>query len=345
MVKILFTAPRDIGATPALNRLLDAITIEHGVYQYFVDWNSTPDLKLKNYTSFKLRKNALSLFFWQFFLLWQLIKIRPDIIVNMSILSAPSLLTFRIFKKFEHVYDCRDYFAVSYPFCNHISRILRLIDIAYSRLCVLIIFPDEYGYKYFNTASSNYVDIPNTVSTYGYKKERSHGKVKLGYFGYLSEDRNIRAILSQMEKDSTVELHVACNYIPERLRDIVQSTNNVFYHGKLTHKQSQKLMSQMDYCLIMYNPALDNYKYIKPTKYYDCLAIGLPYICSEGMISLQNDCEDYSHAQKYGSFSTENLCKTEYSEINANKFKKYEYDIVVSEISKRIVKIIHSVNI
>lgn len=345
MVKVLFTAPRDIGATPALQRMLDAQFNLGKIENTFVDWVTTPSLKLKNYQSFRWSKSKFGLVAWQIYLLYWILKIRPDVVVNMSVLSSPCIMIARILVGFRHVYDCRDYFAVSYHFSPFQTKILRAVDVWFSRQSELTIFPDEYGFKYFCTDEKKYVVVPNTVKTYGFRKMATSSRIKLGYFGYLSLDRNIVAIMDGVKQDERVELHIACNYVPEKLTDLIETCDNIIYHGKLSHKESQELMSEMDYCLIMYDPSLENYRYIQPTKYYDCLALGLPYICSKGMVSLQQNCNNDNIAQEYGTFTTSNLRKTDFLSKNFACFEIYSYERVIGMLSVEFEKVFAKVNL
>lgn len=339
-MKILFTGPRDINATPAFKRAIDSIPYLNKHSIHIVDWTDGPQMPMYDHRSYKQKKTFFNLICWQFYLCKILLIVRPNVIFNMSILSSPAILLYSLFNTFTHIYDCRDYFAVSYKFPKILKLIFQKYDIFYSHFCKLVIFPDDYGYDYFETRASNYVVIPNTVEEYGLSKIWCEGPIRLGYFGYFSEDRNIKAIFEFLASHQDVELHVVCNYIPHKLITRLQKSENIIVHNRLSHYETQKIMCQMDYCLIMYNPNLMNYKFIKPTKFYDCLALGLPFICSKGMVALEVLCDCDNLSVEYGVSNLGKIKKTYYSLKNREQYENYKYINVINIYSSELAKVL-----
>jgi hypothetical protein len=342
-LKFLFTGPRDIYATPAFERSLVATKSVRGETAV-VDWNDEPDIKSRKWPEyhFKYKKGIMGLLKWQWFLYSNMVKIKPDVVVNMSMLSFTPIVAYKLTKKIKVIYDCRDYLAVSYSFNFLSTQIIRLFDNLATYFSDLVIVPDSYGYKYFNLCKDTKIQVvPNTVVDTKARKKTGNGRVKLAYLGYLSLDRNIKRIFRFAEQNTDIEIHIACNYIPKKLKDTIPNLKNIIFHGRLPHEEAQRLLSEMDYCLLMYNPMLGNYQHIQPTKFYDCLALGLPYICSKGMINLEkhinNSTENISWEYDADMINLP-LKKTKFSMYSRDLYSsKYEYKKVL-DAYKQIIE-------
>lgn len=337
-MKILFTRLGNINVTPAFSRSLFA-SESFNSSQVIVDWgrDNTTGPILKNNTRefhFSKRKTLFNLFVWQFYLFRILLKEKPLIIFNMStIYSFPSIIIYKIFTKTKIVYDCRDYFALAKNYNSLLQNIIIKIDNYIGKICSVIVVPDEYGPKYFREVSrEKIIVVPNSVEDFGIRKKMVNGPIRLAYLGYLSKDRNLRAILELVSKNKNIELHIARNYISKNTEDIIPQQSNIFLYEKLTHKESHELLSKMDYCLITYDPKLGNHKYIQPTKFYDCLVLGLPFICSKGMVNLEKHTKGTTNlAVEYNSVDFGDLKKTDFSDYN---YKLYEDNYRVEDILK-----------
>lgn len=345
-MKILYTGPRDIHATPALKRTRYA-TQRLKSQEIIVDWNDKDDVISEDYSEchFKPKKSIFTLILWQFYLFQKLLKYRPGVIFNMSSLSIFPIFIYGLFSNVKVVYDCRDYLAVSYKFRPWLQRSIQFFDNLSAMWAHVVVVPDEYGYEYFYMLkrSKLYV-VHNTVEDLGVRKIAVSGPIRIAYFGYLSLDRNIRTIFEFVKKNrDLIELHIACNYIPDRLKDEILDLENIIFYGNLARFEAHQVLSEMDYCLIMYDPTLGNYKNIRPTKFYDCLALGLPFICSNGMTNLENHVGDSSNiAVEYGCLDFGVLSKTEFSQYNRDLYPDFSYEKVVADYRDFFEGMIHS---
>jgi len=334
-MKILFTGPRDIHATQAFERALFA-TENVRTETIVVDWDEVEDFNKEKYSGsrFKKKRSLLMVIIWQYFLYKKLIQYKPDVVFNMSSLSFPPIFVYSFFKKIKIVYDCRDYLAFSYNFNPIFKFSIRFFDNLTARLSYAIIVPDPYGKEYFNLVNDSKVHvIYNSVQDHGVRKKYEEGPIRIGYLGYLSKDRNIEAIFNFIKNNPNIELHIACSNITEKLKDLIPKLENIFLYERLKHFDAQKLLAKMDYCLLTYDPNLGNYKYIQPTKFYDCLALGLPYICSKGMVNLEKHVNSISLniVNDYNSSVFEDLIKTDFSEYNSSIYrKKYSYESILN---------------
>ena len=331
----MFTGPRDIHATQALERALFA-TINVRTETIVVDWNEVEDSKREKYSEFhfKKKKSILTVISWQYFLYKKLKQHKPDVVFNMSSLSFLPIFVYSFFKKTKIVYDCRDYLAYSYNFNPIFKFSIRFFDNLTARLSYAIIIPDLYGKVYFNLVNDSKLHvIYNSVQDHGVRKKYEEGPIRIGYLGYLSKDRNIEAIFDFIENNPNIELHIACTYISDKLKDVIPKLENIFLYERLKHVDAQKLLAKMDYCLLTYDPNLGNYKYIQPTKFYDCLALGLPYICSKGMVNLEKHVNSTSLniSNDYNSSVFSNLIKTDFSVYNSRVYTStYSYDSILN---------------
>tara|TARA_B100000029_G_scaffold515412_1_gene622284 strand:- start:483 stop:1271 length:789 start_codon:yes stop_codon:yes gene_type:complete len=262
----------------------------------------------------------------------------------MSVLSFPPLLIYSFFFKVKLIYDCRDYLAVSYNYSSLITATIRLFDNISALHATAVVIPDDYGREYFYMLDKSKLHVVyNSVKQYGLKKKYIEGPIRLAYFGYLSYDRNIKAIFDFIEKNNQeIELHIACNYIPETLKDKIPKHSKIILYERKSHYEAQKILATMDYCILTYNPDLGVYKNIQPTKFYDCLALGLPYICSKGMTNLEKHVNLSSNlAIEYDSIEFKGIKKTEFSEYNHQLYlTNYVYDDVCKEYRSFIEAVI-----
>jgi hypothetical protein len=330
----MYTGPRDIHQTPALKRARYA-TKRSQAAEVIVDWSANDDVYLGNYFEhhLKCRKSIFALLNWQVFLWRNLWKYKPRIIFNMSMLSFFPIFFYSFFRRVKVVYDCRDYLAVSYKWPSFVKHLIQLVDNITALFASKVVIPDEYGYEYFYMLKprSLYV-VHNTVEDYGLRKISSTGPIRLAYFGYLSKDRNFDAIFDYVRSEpDNIELHIACNVIPDRLQDIIPRAENIILHGALSHRECHGLLSKMDYCLMMYDAKLANYQKIQPTKFYDCLTLGLPFICSTGMTNLGKHVDGTSNLMiDYGTSAWFGLKKTEISQYNLGLYPTFSYQSVVT---------------
>jgi hypothetical protein len=270
---------------------------------------------------------------------------RPAYVHNFSFLNSFPILLYKLLVwKVKIFYDCRDYFAWTKKRKAIINTLIRYIDIFIAKkICTQVIFPDENGFRYFNTRDKNkFHIIPNTVRDY-YENSKTlarnvneNKKIKLFYSGYLSLDRNIETIINAVKNSSKLELHIASNYISSEFNSEILSSDNFKFHGKMTHREVLEFMRSCDYALIMYDPSLKNYQKILPTKFFDCICSNTPFICSKGMESL----ESFTNGE-YPNLSLiyndtnvfENLKKPLPNDENRKLYlEKYDYATIIDDL-------------
>ncbi|WP_435577583.1 hypothetical protein [Gilvibacter sp.] len=349
MKKIVYIRPGDIYVTPAFSRIIESKDLlnDSSVAIYVIQWLDSEPSKSEEgitYLNFKKPRGLKGLLGWLWFILRNLWSIAPGYVHNFSFHSWFPILLYKLFypKSVNLFYDCRDYFGWSFSLSPLTKKLSIWMDRRIASLCKQIIFPDRNGFVYFNTQSDKYTAIPNTVTDFLANKEiirPDTGKnIRLFYAGYLSNDRNIQSIIEAVKTHKNLELHIAANFISNQFDQALLEDPRFVYHGKLTHQSVIELMLECDYCLIMYNADLENYRLIQPTKFYDSLMSNTPYICAEGMVALQEHCgADWPNlCLPYGDVNAfANLTKPVVSSKNRELYEqKYEYNTVLAEIAK-----------
>ncbi|MDC7999123.1 hypothetical protein [Gilvibacter sediminis] len=349
MKKIVYIRPGDIYVTPAFSRIVEASQLldDPSVKIYVIQWLNDEQSKSEDgitYLNFTKKRGALGMLGWFWFILSKLLSIAPRYVHNFSFHSWTPILIYKIFypKRIDLFYDCRDYFGWSFSLSPLTKRFSIWADRRIARICKQIIFPDRNGFVYFNTQADKYTAIPNTVTDFLAGQEINRpdtGKnIRLFYAGYLSNDRNIKAIIEAVKTYQHLELHIAANFISNQFDQSLLEDPRFVYHGKLSHQRVIELMLECDYCLIMYNAALENYRLIQPTKFYDSLMSNTPYICAEGMTALKENCgpEWPNLCLAYNSVEAfADLKKPVLNNKNRSLYTStYEYTKVLGDIAK-----------
>lgn len=348
MKKIVYIRSGDIYVTPAFSRiveskqLLDDPTLKIYVIQWLVDAQSKSEAGIE-YLNYKGKRGLLGMIGWSLFVIRQLFGKAPSYVHNFEFQNWFPILIYKYLypKKIQLFYDCRDYFGWSFSLNGKAKKLAIWMDRKIAKRCKEIIFPDRNGFVYFNTQTSKYTVIPNTVTDFleGKTADRNYtGRpIRLFYAGYLSNDRNIDAIIAAVKKYNHLELHIASNYVSNKFDSAMLEDPRFVYHGKLSHQRVIEIMQECDYCLIMYNAALENYRLIQPTKFYDALMSNTPYICAEGMEALKEHCgEDWPNlCLGYGDPDVfKDLGKPKVNNKNRNLYDQhYNYDTVLESIA------------
>lgn len=295
------------------------------------------------FISYTAKRTIIGYLKWSWFIFIHLFRVNPEIIHTMSFLNWFGLLPYLFFRKKKRVfYDCRDYFAWSKMRTKAIVLLIMTIDRIGAYFCKKVVFPDEAGYAYFRASNkTKFKVIPNTVKDEFFKiksirkGEIDRGRIRLAFLGYTSKDRNIETIIEAIKRFKNLELHVASSYISRKLTHFTKS-ERVFFHGKLKREEMLKLLMVSDYCLMTYDPSLKNHVRILPTKFFDCLMTNTPFICSKGMISLEQYVgqEWPNHAIDYGEVEAfKNLAKPIQSYKNRSLYEeKYAYSIIMNQV-------------
>lgn len=119
---------------------------------------------------------------------------------------------------------------------------------------------------------------------------------------------------------------------------------NIFYYGKLSHRDTLKLEGGCDLMTAIYDPVTGNHIYAAPNKFYESLMLGKPVIMVKGTgmaeILEKEDIGvliDYSEESFAKGVST--LIHRRKDWENMSRFMKnmYEKDFSWSEMEKRLL--------
>ncbi|MDO5157074.1 MAG: glycosyltransferase family 4 protein [Eubacteriales bacterium] len=129
-------------------------------------------------------------------------------------------------------------------------------------------------------------------------------KMKIAYVGVLDGGRALLELAEIVSKNEMLELHIGgFGPLSDRIEELSNSNDNIFYYGKLPYPCTLALESQCDVMVAIYNPKVPNNKYAAPNKFYESIMLGKPIIMAQNTgfdeIILQHDlgvCIDYSIA-------------------------------------------------
>lgn len=246
--------------------------------------------------------SVLFLFFeYQIWLLQNLIKEKPKLIVAFTFYTVFPSLIYKIFfnRKSKVVYDPRDYVAVSYHVIKPIEFTLRLLDSLACRLANFVIFPDtqfERYYGLFKLNRNKYLVVPNSTSDQLglisdidiFKKFNIPNDKKLiPIIGYFSETRGRKMFFEVIDRCSSHFHFVVAGDLRDPIDlDFFNNRNNVSLLGKVSYLDACAIMRRSIFVPLIYDPLTINNKYAYPTKFYDSLMLGVPVVVSTGQVDI-----------------------------------------------------------
>ena len=119
-------------------------------------------------------------------------------------------------------------------------------------------------------------------------------RVKIAYIGVLLPHRLLPELLSCVEKDPRLELHIA-GYGPlkQHVEQCSANCDRIVFYGSIPHDQALFLEQQCDIMTALYDNDIPNHQYCAPNKLYEAMLLGKPVLMCrntgwDGLIS-QND--------------------------------------------------------
>lgn len=312
--KTIFVYPEYYDATTASNRVLNASKDLFEDLRFFY-WAKTgfprkieeeifSGIEKVAFTKIaKPRSFKVFLLFieFQFWIIKNLLKVKPDLIVSFTFYTIFPSLLYKYFFKWNTrvIYDPRDYIAVSYLVNKVVVFCLRLLDNIAIKLSDFIIFPDFQYFRYyglFKLSKDKYYILPNSTESiqYSLPKEDIYKKYNINsnckiipILGYFAETRG-RKLFFEVIKMNLPNFHFI---FAGDLRDPIDiafftSQPNVSYLGKIPYLEALFIIKNSSFTPLIYDPLSLNNKYAYPTKFYDSLMVGTPVLVSIGQIDI-----------------------------------------------------------
>lgn len=272
----------------ALNKL--------GLKYHFLGWDRTGSFQENtNETLYKRRgyigggfKNIINLVFWNFFILFTLIKHRKDVEVVHSIdldTGVASFLYCKVFSK-KIIFDIYDKYSDTHNINGVLKVVVDKIEnfiITHSDVCILA---DESRLTQHKIKKMKNIiileNVPKKIELSSSSSSSSSSKIKLGYFGVLErEHRGLEDLILAVSNNSKFELHII-GYGPLS-EDIEKNVfNNIIYYGSKKSDEGLEIMSTMDILVGMYYKTIENHFFAAPNKYFEHLMLGKAFLTTIG---------------------------------------------------------------
>lgn len=263
--------------------------------------------------------------------------------------GLPALIPAKIYKK-KLIYDCCDYYSDSQRGPKIVLKILKKLEtmvINHSDVTLLCsekrinqikpAKPKEVVYIH-NSPNMKQFDINNNSKRIC---KSSSKKLKLVYVGNFCEDRWLIPFLENSKKlNDIVEVHIGgFGGLEPDIIKIANSSDNIFFYGKLKYEDVLKLENECDCIAAFYETTIMNHIYAAPNKFYEALALGKPLIMikNSGMSEIvEKEKIGATFETNFDSFkeaiiSIENLIKKEKNLSKKEKSifqSKYDWEIM-----------------
>ena len=233
-------------------------------------------------------KNIFKLIYFQFWLMFKLIKERKniDIIHSCDLDTAiPAYVISKIFKK-KMVYDIFDYYIQSHKVPKKIKNIVEKIEIAIINNADLTIICTEERIKQIEkSVPKKYIVIHNTPNIPDIKKENNEieknnkDNFKIVYVGILQDHRLLKEIGEKIIQYPNIELHIGgFGKLQEYFLDLSKKYKNIFYYGQMKYDEVLPFENKGDVMFATYDPKIPNHRYSAPNKLYEAMLLGKPII-------------------------------------------------------------------
>ncbi len=377
MKRIIIVRSNQINPDPRVEKIAETLC-RAGFEVSVLSWNrndfSLPDVEVKilNASKYKIIrkripaqfgggiKNLFSLFLWQIFLMYWLIKNR----FNYELIYAcdfdtvlPAILMKLIFKK-KLIYDVFDYYVDSFKVPSIFKPIIKKLDKWSMIVCDKLIICDENRVEQiaYNNLEKitvipnspkdllSYFDNSNNLRYY-----RKNDNFTLAYVGILQEGRFLVEMIEIFKKNFDWNLIIAgFGPLEEYIKKSV--TANITFLGKLSYIEAMRLYYESDAIFAIYNPRVPNHKFSSPNKVFEAMMLSKPIIVAKGTgidkfvekykIGLSVDYNDIKEVEEV----IIRLNNKEYQlELGLNGRSLYEKEYKWEKLERRLLDVIEGI--
>lgn len=239
-------------------------------------------------------KNLFGVLKYQIITLIYLLKMAKEIAVFYAVdflMGVPFFLASVLLKK-PFVYHIADRFVDSYK----LPGILRPIFASFEKLLItkarFVIVPSES--RIDNTLEKcrdKVVVIYNTPedvcrnSIDGcFRGTYERGRLKLAYFGVLSQDRFIKQLCEAVRNNDKLELDIGgYGALQEFVEEASKSCKRIKFFGSVPYEDVLRIQAASNLLVAMYDPSITNNANAAPNKLYEAMMLGKPIIVAKGM--------------------------------------------------------------
>ncbi|ABV33740.1 glycosyltransferase [Pseudothermotoga lettingae] len=238
-------------------------------------------------------KNLFGTVGYQFLLFRKLCELRKDIdfVYAIDFLMALPMFFFSLLFHKRFIYHVADP-ILAYNIPNILTLLAKMIDRAMFKHAYKIVVPHENRFEYIPASCREKTLVvynsPEDLITQCDKSDQQikHSKkLKLAFFGVLSDGRFINEILEIVSKnDDWLELHIGGNGpLENRVREYSEKYENIFFYGKVSYDKVLCIEKQCDLFFAMYDPSIPNHRVSSPNKVFEAMMLGKPIIVAKGM--------------------------------------------------------------
>lgn len=187
--------------------------------------------------------------------------------------------------KKKYVYDIYDYYIEAHTLPGVLKKRIERMEIKLINAADCVIVCSKQRTQQISKAHPkrleyiyNTPNLKNILSNCPISRQKN-SRLKIAYFGVLSEDRLLKEIGDKICQRKDFQLLIGgngkyYNYF-KRLSD---ENENVDFYGQIAYEKVLILESQSDVLFATYNPTIPNHKYSAPNKVYEAMALNKPII-------------------------------------------------------------------
>lgn len=282
-----------------------------------------------------------------------------DIFYAIDFLMAIPLLFVAILKKKKLIYHIADNFVDAYKVPRFLKPFFIMIDRTIIRLSSAIVIPHEsritkhlqrYKEKIFIIYNTPEDTISKGIEATELLKRNPSKRLRIAYFGVLTEDRFLRELCEAVFRNNSLELHIGGygpleSYISERAKQC----ERIIFYGKVSYQRVLDIQKSADLLVAMYDPSVPNNRRSCPNKLYEAMMLGKPIVVAKGMgIEGFVVSQNIGFVSEYSIESFEKLIQELLSKdrqflesIGKNGRKLYEKEYSWEKMKDRIRKIVN----
>lgn len=247
------------------------------------------------------------------------------------------------------IYDIYDYYVDSHNL-GPLKNIVERLDIKTINKSDFTIICTEQRKKQINKSNPKNIVVihnsPNYQKDYEITNQKKNkGKIRIGYFGILQDDRLLIEITDLIKNNNKYELYVGgFGKYQEYFELMSKKYSNITFFGSLPYKSVIEKEKECDVLFATYNPKITNHMFSAPNKVYESMALGKPIIVCEntGIDELVNK-EKLGYVIKYDAKEFINkLDKLDNIDINRIQqiFKKnYSWDVMENKFKDMLIRL------
>ena len=244
------------------------------------------------------------------------------------------------------IYDIYDYYTECHNF-GFLKSFVEKIDINIINKADVVLLCTEKRRNQINKANPKKVEIiHNSPKAFEIEHQADDsGKIIVGYFGILQDDRLLIEISKEIIKEKEIILHIGgFGKYEEYFENLAKEHTNIVYYGALKYAEVLQKESKCNILFATYNPSVPNHRYSAPNKVYEAMALNLPVIvCKNTGIdelvinekigyAIDYDAKDFIKAIK-------KINSIDFSNNKAIFEKKYSWNVMESKLLKIINEI------